>query len=686
MSTQSRVPVAAPAPGARPAQPRLGDGADTAQQPLFGARPAQSSGLQQRAAQPAAPAANVASRASQTANRASQHAAPRPAIGAPQQPRPAGTVPGQPTLRPYQRAADAAITRDHTRFRSVLLVMATGCGKTVSFCERVRRARLAGERSLIIAHRDELIRQPRRKLEQLGIYADVEKGKERASLNAKVVIASVQTLKGPRLKRFPRDHFQHVIVDEAHHSVASGYRTILDHFDAAKVLGVTATPIRADGEALGVDGGGVYETVAYRYEIRQAIREGYLVPIRARRIVLEGVDLSAVKTRAGDLAQDQLSKQLDTERAIAGVVVPLLELAGDRPTVVFGVDVAHAERLAAALNDRRPGCARSISGATDDTQRERLLAEYERGDFQFLTNCQLLTEGWDAPHTSCVAIVRPTKSWALFVQMAGRGTRLSPETNKRDLLLLNFTGRAGQHRLVGPADCLAGSEQALDAIGDDLRGELDRLLGTQTLDLERGLAKAIEDLQQRRSTLAAAALVRYHAEHIDPFVGPDPLTGDGQVALAWADRQPTDAQRAALKRQGITVSQLPPSFSMADAAKLLTRIAMRRRAGLCSLRQAKAIAKGTGIDTRAMTYERAAELCAMLREAGWRPHALRHTPEWRAAHPSEQDEPVPPAETARVLRSLAEDLAQPADAPARPAAAQRTFRDELVGADQDGAR
>jgi superfamily II DNA or RNA helicase len=559
---------------------------------------------------PAAPAQNSASQITD---------APRPGDGP----------------RPYQQLADAAITRELETLnrRSTLLVMATGTGKTWSFVERTRRCKTHGGRTLILAHRDELIQQPRRKLEALGIHADVEKGKQRASLNAKVAIASVQSLRGARLLRFARDHFDLVIVDEAHHALAPGYRTILDHFDTAKILGVTATPLRADGAALG----DVFETVAFRYEIREAIRDGWLVPIVARRIVLDGVDLSAVKTRAGDLAQDQLAALLETERAITGVVVPLLELAGDRPTVLFGVDVAHATRLAAALNDRRPGCARAISGETDDAERGSLLDGFAAGEFQFLCNCALLTEGWDAPHTACVAIVRPTKSWALFVQMAGRGTRPSRETGKRDLLLLNFTGTAGKHRLVGPADCLAGSELGLDAIPDDVRDELDRLLGTQQIELEAVVASATASVAQRRAELARDAVVRFHAEDLDPFLGPEPQASREEYDVApyrippeWA-RQPPDAkQLKVLDARGVTVSKLPPGFTKAQAAILCIRLERRITAGLCSLAQARALTRA-GIPTADLSFERAKELCTKLRIGGWRPWALQREPEYVAA-------------------------------------------------------
>jgi len=504
-------------------------------------------------------------------------------------------------------------------------------GKTVSFLEQANRVRSHGGRTLILAHRDELIQQPRRKLEALGIVPDIEKGKQRASLNAKIVIASVQSLRGARLQRFARDHFALVIVDECHHSTSQSYRAILDHFADAKVLGVTATPDRADGQALG----DIFETVAFRYEIRQAIREQWLVPIVARRVVVDSVDLSGVATRAGDLAQDQLAEVMETERAIRGVVDPLLELAGTRQTVVFGVDVAHARLLSQRLNDERPGCARWVSGETDETQRTQMLEEFERGEFQFLCNCQLLLEGWDCQRASCVAMVRPTKSRALFVQAVGRVLRIlglslaeSIANGKRDALLLDFTGSAGRHRLVGPIDCLAGSEQGLDAFGDDLRAELDRLLGTQQCDLEEALARAGESAEARRAALALEAVVTFHAEQIDPFIGWATPNAQPQINIGWTDKPPSEAQIKSLDGYGVTVTKLPPSFSAADATRLCIRLRQRIDSGLCSLRQARKLHAAGIRGTSTLPFKRAKELVTKLREAGWsRPWVIWGEPE-----------------------------------------------------------
>jgi superfamily II DNA or RNA helicase len=535
-----------------------------------------------------------------------------------------------PTLRPYQSGAITGVRRELNELdhRSTLVVAATGTGKTVTFAELARIMKQQGGRVLIVVHRDELIRQAVRKLEAVGLHADIEKGSQRANTLARIVVASVQTLKGKRLARWARDHFTFVIVDEAHHALAKSYRDIIDYFDAAKVVGFTATPHRADGKPLG----DVFESVAFRYEIRQAIAEKYLVPIVARRIVIDSVDLSGIDSRAGDFAQDQLAEVMADEQALRGAAVPLLELARDRQTIGFCVDVAHARKMAETMNALRLGCARFVSGETDEDEREELLAAFNRREFQFLFNCDVLTEGFDAPVCSCVAMLRPTKSWARFVQCAGRGLRLLGDTldesfanGKRDCLLLDVTGTAGKHKLIGPADCLVGAGD----IPDDLREEIERLLGKAQLDLAEVIEHAENEVLKRRDALKISALVKYHAEHIDPFIGEDegkrPLPPNTET---WQDDPPSQAQLKALEDEGINLSKLPKMFSRAQAWKLLARL--MHRGDLCSYKQAKRL-HGYGIDTRTLKKTRATELIGKLIQAQWHPSALDHEPEVHAA-------------------------------------------------------
>jgi superfamily II DNA or RNA helicase len=336
--------------------------------------------------------------------------------------------------------------------------------------------------------------------------------------------------------------------------------------------------------------------------------------------------------RAGDFAQDQLAEAMADERALRGVVVPLLEQARDRRTIAFCVNVAHAVALAGVLNQYRPGCARAVSGETDDTLREQLLAEHSRGEFQFLVNCDLLVEGYDCPEVACVAMVRPTKSWARYVQCAGRGLRPAAWIGKRDCLILDFTGTAGKHALIGPADCLRAANEN---IPDDLRAEIERLLESGQLELEKVVKHAADEVRARRVAMRLDAVVNYHSEHIDPFIGRDPGVATRSRNTPEYRVPPTERQLTALEQCGVTTSKLPPTFTMGDASHLLTRLATRNKAGLAPYKQAKKIRDQTKkfctLDTENMTAETAKRLYSELRDGGWHFTAIENAPEVLAA-------------------------------------------------------
>lgn len=550
-------------------------------------------------------------------------------VGAPQSSGQTGTP---PTLRPYQVEAVAAVRGQLARVLSTMLVACTGSGKTVvladlsRFCVTGSLFGMPG-RVLILVHRDELVRQTRRKCEAVGLHADVEKGKERAGTHARVVIASVQSLRGKRLARWARDHFALVIVDECHHAAAKSYTDVLEYF-IAKVVGVTATPKRTDGKELG----DVFETVAYTYDIRRAIAEQFLVPIVARRIVVESVDLGAIRQQGGDLAQEALAEAMETERALRGVAVPLLEQARDRSTIVFCVSVKQAQDLAEVMNNYRPGCARAVWGDMDDAIRERTLAAHADGEFQFMTNCNLLEEGYDSPRASCVAMAAPTLSWGRYVQRGGRGLRLlgityaeSCANGKRDCLILDFTGTAGRHALIGPADCLRAANED---IPDDLRAEIERLLESGQLELAAVVKGATDEVRQRRQAMRVDAVVNWHAVAIDPFIGTGAHTQQA-VDPSWEQYTPTEKQLAALEKQGVSLKKLPTGFTMADASRLLGRLVDRNRHGLCSFKAAKKLASAGVVDTTKLTHERAKVLLDQLRLGDWRPSAIAKEPETR---------------------------------------------------------
>lgn len=501
---------------------------------------------------------------------ASRHIPPPPqrAVGAP-------VKSGGPrlNLRPYQAAAIEAIRTAYVDGRrSVLAVLPTGTGKTVVFAEIARRAADKGGRALILAHRAELLEQAAGKLRAVGVEPGLEQGDAHAAGEA-VVLASVQTLRGARLARMAEEPFGLVVIDEAHHATAAGYRAILGAFPTARVLGVTATPDRLDGAALGE----VFEHVAYRYELADAIRDGYLARIEARRIRL-AVDLDAVHTRAGDLDVGELEEAYGSEAAIRGVVEPLLELADNRRAILFAVSVAHAEALATRLNDRTPGTARAVSGSTPPVERAALVEAFRAGAFRVLVNCALFTEGFDCPEVEVVAIARPTKSRALFAQMVGRGTRLLP--GKASCLVLDFTGNTRRHRLVTPAEILAGPDAAPELLATAEFESGDVLAALDRLARERE-TQAIEQAERAR--------LRFWADAVDVFgVQVSDLGGDLVTAR----------QREALERAGVDV---PPELTRESASALLDAIHARREQGLASYKQVRLLAK-FGIDAREMPF------------------------------------------------------------------------------------
>lgn len=514
-----------------------------------------------------------------------------------------------PTLRPYQVDALAGIDAEFARgVKRTLVVKATGLGKTVLFARWAQLRVELGRRVLVLAHRTELLTQAQKKLRDVGVRAAIEQADKRAG-NAPVVVASVQTLRGKRLEALDPEAFD-IVIDEAHHANAASYRKIVEHFPGARVLGVTATPDRGDGQALGE----IFESVAFRYEIREGIAAGYLVPIRARQIHVEGVDLSSVRSRAGDLATDELAAIMATEEAVIGVVDPLLREVGERPTMVFCVDVAHALAVTEAINRYRPGAAGVGYGDMTADERAEVLGRFERGEIQFLVNCQLWTEGFDCPRVACVATVRPTKSRAMVVQQVGRGTRLlgltieeSRANGKPDLLWLDFTGNAGRHKLVGPIDALAAGE-----VDDDVRAEADRILAEEEMGVDEALDEAARRLEERRRAAKITANARYFASEIDPFLGEEL----GPPCLEpWAKDPATPDQIRALI-EDIGLKKIPPQLNQGEATRIIGAHLERRKRGLCSYKQSRLLAK-FGIDASRMSKAAANARISVLAGVDW---------------------------------------------------------------------
>ncbi len=371
-----------------------------------------------------------------------------------------------PTLRPYQRDAVAAvITARRSGVRRQLICLPTGAGKTVIFSEL---ARLAKRPVLVLAHRRELVEQARDKLEQALAgqrSVGIEQGSDVAANESQVVVASIRSLHEERLARLlAARRFGLVVYDECHHAPARDNQRVLETLGAftpewdGTLLGFTATTQRGDRAALDQ----VFEAIVYRKGLSELIREEYLVPLRGYRIAT-AADLQRVSLTADDLNLEQLAEAVDIESRNDLVARSIQELARDRRTIAFCVNVNHARHLARALN--AIGVPTGIvHGEMKVEQRRETLAAFREGKLAVVTNVGVLTEGFDDPGVSCVAMARPTRSEGLYAQCIGRGTRLAPD--KTDCLVLDFVDLSDLSLVALPS--LVGLPAGVDLEGSRL--------------------------------------------------------------------------------------------------------------------------------------------------------------------------------------------------------------------------
>lgn len=315
------------------------------------------------------------------------------------------------TLRPYQQEARQAIEREWDEGRrKTLLVLPTGTGKTVVFSMVAKDQVDAGGRALILAHRGELLDQAADKLlAATGLGSSVEKA-ESTSIGEwfRVTVGSVQTLmREKRLKQFPHDWFDQIIIDEAHHVLSSSYQTVLDWFPNAKVLGVTATPDRGDRRELGQ----FFDSLAYEYTLPRAIKDGYLCPIKAQTVPLT-LDLTGVGMSAGDYKASDVGTALDP---YLDQIADEMIAAGcrERKTVVFLPLVKTSQKFRGILEAKG---IRAMEVNGESANRAEVLADFDAASSAVLCNSMLLTEGWDCPSVDCVVVLRPTKVRALYCQ------------------------------------------------------------------------------------------------------------------------------------------------------------------------------------------------------------------------------------------------------------------------------
>ena len=488
-------------------------------------------------------------------------------------------------LRPYQQEAIQAINTHWEEWQRELLVLPTGCGKTVVF-NSIAHDRPG--RTLILAHRDELIEQARDKY--FRTYGELP-GKIKARENdiQRVTVGSIQTM----MRRNYEGQFDTVIIDEAHHAVSPSYQKLLMQLPDAKVLGVTATPDRGDKKSLAK----YFDGIAYEYGLKTAVAEGYLCEIKAKTIPLE-IDMTGVKVSVGDFQVDSVGETLDPYLPQIAEAIRLH--ASARKTVVFCPLISIAQELAGMI----PG-AREVNGGSTD--RKEILDWFDKaGPGSVLCNAMLLTEGWDCPSCDCVVVLRPTKIRSLYCQMIGRGTRLSP--GKENLLILDFLWLTGKHNLCKPACLGSDSDEDIETVVKESTGEEIDLFGAIT-DAEdarrRALAEALAKQKRKKSKLV---------NPLELFSLLDDIgLADYEPSFKWEEADATEKQIKALQNFGIDADGITKGYACTIMDKLISRSSH----GLATVKQVKAL-KQFGYEPAGWTFEQASRKLSALAAVGWK--------------------------------------------------------------------
>lgn len=483
-------------------------------------------------------------------------------------------------LRDYQEEARTAIASEWEKgVKKTLLVLPTGCGKTIVFSKVIEDRVKLGERVLILAHRSELLDQASDKLAKAtGIFTATEKA-EQSCLNSwfRVVVGSVQTLQRPkRLAQFDKDYFDTIVVDEAHHCISDSYQRVLEHFSNANVLGVTATPDRGDMRNLG----SYFESLAYEYTLPKAIKNGYLSPIKALTIPLE-LDLSAVSMQSGDFKASEVGTALDPY--LEQIADEMLKYCVDKKTVVFLPLVKTSQKFRDILNEKGFKAA-EVNG--DSKDRAEVLDDFSKGKYNVLCNSMLLTEGWDEPSVDCIVVLRPTKVRSLYSQMVGRGTRLYP--GKEDLLLLDFLWHTERHELCHPASLICENEEVAKKMTENME-----IAAGTAIDIEEAEEKAASDVVAQREEALAKQLEemrRRKRKLVDPLQFEMSIQAEDLStyipSFGWEMAPPSDKQIKALEKYGISPDTID---NAGKASMVLDRLSKRRDEGLTTPRQIRCL-------------------------------------------------------------------------------------------------
>ena len=510
-------------------------------------------------------------------------------------------------LRSYQKEAVASILSEwECGHKKTLLVLPTAAGKTVCFVNVADRQVKKGRRELLLAHRGELLDQAADKVMEItGTPVAVEKA-ESSSRDSMlpITVASIQTISRPdRLEKFPEDHFQDIIVDEAHHCMSDTYQRVLQHFPKANVLGVTATPDRADQKSLGE----YFDSKAYEYTMMAAVKDGYLCPVKAQMVPLK-LSLKDVNISNGDFAAGAVGNAL--EPYLEQIATEMEKYCKDRKTVVFLPLIAISQKFCEILKDHGFNAA-EVNGNSPD--RAEILDDFSNGRYNVLCNSMILTEGWDCPSVDCVLVLRPTKIRSLYVQMVGRGMRLSP--GKKDLLLLDFLWLTERHDLCRPSPLVSKDENIAKKIDEKLQDP------DEAFDLMEAEEEAERDILTERETALARQLEEMRqrkAKLVDPLqyalsIAAEDLT-TYEPTFTWEMAPPSEKQLKFLEKRGI----FPEAVECAGKATLLIdRLIRRQEEGLATPKQIRLLERYGFRKVGTWSFDAASNMISRVASCNW---------------------------------------------------------------------
>lgn len=418
----------------------------------------------------------------------------------------------------------------------------------------------------------------------------------------RIIVGSVQTLcRDSRLALFSKNYFDTIIIDEAHHALSSSYQAILNYFDTADILGVTATPDRSDMQNLGK----VFDSLAYEYTLRDAISSGYLVKIQVQTLPLH-IDFMNVKITAGDFQAGDIGRVLDPY--LEQIADTLLDYK-DRKIVIFLPLIETSQKFCKMLIERGFNAA-EVNGNSKD--RNEITEAFANGKYNVLCNSMLLTEGWDCPSVDCVIVLRPTKSRALYTQMIGRGTRLCE--GKDHLLVLDFLWHYEKHSLCRPAHLIAKSE--------DVAIKMTEILETSSMGLEEAEEEAERDvLAEREASLAKelAAMRKKKAKLVDPLQFEFSIQAEDLThyvpAFGWQASSITDKQKKTIEDFGLNPDTIEDA---GKASMLIDRLHKRKAEGLSTPKQIRFLENKGFKNVGTWTNTQASNMISRISASGWR--------------------------------------------------------------------